>query len=104
MIPAAEPMCCQSSSGLLLHLTSLPGPDDSEDLSEVAFQFIVWASANSIPIWIEFGGHHGRRARPRPFGSRRPCSDGPAENAIRQLVLACSAVTVFNNHAAYAAR
>ena len=45
-------------SGILLHVTSLPGPHGSGDLGPAAFHFVDWLAAGGQTLWqiLPLGG------------------------------------------------
>ncbi len=48
--PASQPMF-QRASGVLLHPTSLPGPDGIGDLGESAYRFVDWLEQCGQSLW-----------------------------------------------------
>ena len=49
--PLGSAVLSQRSSGVLLHLTSLPGPHGSGDLGAAAYQFVDWLVSAGQSCW-----------------------------------------------------
>ncbi|TBR76408.1 MAG: hypothetical protein EPN64_07820, partial [Burkholderiaceae bacterium] len=41
----------QRASGVLLHITSLPGPHGSGDLGPAAYHFVDWLQSGGQSLW-----------------------------------------------------
>ncbi|WP_240538270.1 4-alpha-glucanotransferase [Rhodoferax sp. PAMC 29310] len=48
---ATSPIFSQRRSGVLLHITSLPGPHGSGDLGEAAYHFVDWLVSAGQTLW-----------------------------------------------------
>ena len=51
MRTSTDPLLSQRTSGVLLHITSLPGPSGSGDLGANAYHFVDWLVSAGQSLW-----------------------------------------------------
>ena len=77
----------QRSAGVLLHITSLPGPHGIGDFGPDAFRFVDWLAdgrAAHLAMVADHADRSGQFALPERVGLRRQSADGGAGAAGRQ--------------------